>query len=504
MATGWTRIGRTLALGCALLAAGLAAAPAHAADPTPKIVGGGSVSIDDHPWQVSLDIVEGDEVFGCGGSIRDAQHVVTAAHCVIDDSGDYPVILPPYDFTVGYGSANLDTQSHVGVAAVTVDRRYERDLASAAYDDAVLTLTSPIAFGSPGHAPQAVQYATEQELEDRFGDGGFVTGWGTLSEGGDPPADNNLRGAAVPLQGDPSCVDEYGAAYVPALMICAGGTGTDTCQGDSGGPLTIDTDPTSGVDRKLVGITSGGNGCGRAGVPGYYTWVQSPAIQQVISDPSPVAAPAGPPAANPTLTGVLRVGRRVTCNPPALADASPSQYLWYQHRQASGFAALGTARTITLPAAAEGARVQCDVRYEAAGGFVYKEPPVSAFAGPVGPAAFLRDTRVGLALAPRRIPASGPLRVAVSNGNDFRVTGSLSGRSAAALHTKRGSRRISIPARAFSAAAHGRPVVKLQLPAAIQDALEKHGRVRLDLRAVVRDPAGHARTVTATVTARKR
>jgi hypothetical protein len=46
--------------------------------------------------------------------------------------------------------------------------------------------------------------------------------------------------------------------------------------------------------------------------------------------------------------------------------------------------------------------------------------------------------------------------------------------------------------------------VNLDLPKAIQDRLRARGEVKLDLTAVVRDPAGRLRTVSKTVTAKKR
>ena len=488
-----TRVAAIVA--CALLAGALVAPAAGGADVETKIVGGDSVSIDDHPWQVSLDIVMGDAEFLCGGSIRDATHVVTAAHCAVDEGGGYPRVLPPSAFTVGYGSANLDSQSQVGVSAVTVDPRYKRDLSATAYDEAVLTLSSPIAFGSSGEAPQAVQFASAQELDDNFDGEAFVTGWGTTAEGGSIPDDHNLRGAAVPLRSDQACLDEYGEFYVPAVMICAGGTGTDTCQGDSGGPLTLDVDPDPNVvSRKLVGMTSGGHGCARAGVPGYYAWVQSAEVLQVIANPSPAAAPGPPP--NPTVGGVVRVGRVVTCNAPAQPDAAPTQYFWYQHTQQFGFDYISDGRTLTIPRFALGARLGCDVRYEGPGGFAYAEPPPSAYAGPVGEAAFFAKTAVALRLAAQRIPASGPLPVVVSDANNFHVTGRLSGRTA--------DGRIGIPAKAFSVPSNASRTVALDLPKALRKRLRTKGQAKLDLSAVVRDPAGHARTVTRTVTVRRR
>jgi hypothetical protein len=113
--------------------------------------------------------------------------------------------------------------------------------------------------------------------------------------------------------------------------------------------------------------------------------VQSPDILQVIANPDPVAAPAGPPAANPGVSAVLRVGRPVTCNAPSLPGASATQYFWYRHTQAAGYTRIGRGRTITLTGSTLGARIQCDVRYEGAGGFVYKETPLGAYVGPVRP-----------------------------------------------------------------------------------------------------------------------
>ena len=63
------------------------------------------------------------------------------------------------------------------------------------------------------------------------------------------------------------------------FSFCAGviGGGADSCTGDSGGPLYC----RNGGEEVLVGITSKGNGCGKAGRPGIYSnvskvisWIQ--------------------------------------------------------------------------------------------------------------------------------------------------------------------------------------------------------------------------------------
>lgn len=128
---------------------------------------------------------------------------------------------------------------------------------------------------------------------------------------------------------------------------------------------------------------------------------------------------------------------------------------------------------------------------------IFPPPPSSAGAAgasqsggrPPAPAAFGARTRVTLALAARRIPAKGPVRVRVSNTNGFRVTGRLSGRA----------RRVGLATKAFAVAAHGKTTVKLNLPRALRRLLKRSRGLSLSLTARVRDPAGHTRTVKRTV-----
>ncbi|CAF2128623.1 unnamed protein product, partial [Rotaria magnacalcarata] len=56
------------------------------------------------------------------------------------------------------------------------------------------------------------------------------------------------------------------------VQLCAGvsGGGKDTCQGDSGGPLMMFSSSNQWV---LIGVTSSGIGCARAGYSGMYTRV---------------------------------------------------------------------------------------------------------------------------------------------------------------------------------------------------------------------------------------
>jgi hypothetical protein len=109
---------------------------------------------------------------------------------------------------------------------------------------------------------------------------------------------------------------------------------------------------------------------------------------------------------------------------------------------------------------------------------------------------FGTGTRVKLALAAKRIRAAGPVRVRLTNRNEFAVTGKLSGR----LRGGRGS----LGPRAVRVAPHARRTVRLKLPRTLRLRLAREGALRLRLTARVEDPAGLRRTVTRTVRVRLR
>ena len=203
----------------------------------------------------------------------------------------------------------------------------------------------------------------------------------------------------LPLRPDRECLVTYGDAarggeYNGALMLCAGGTGSDpsgnpdSCQGDSGGPLAIDVDPSGAADYKLIGVTSFGVGCGRPGTPAVYARVSSSQLSPFLY--AATAAPPPPiPFANPTVSGTPRVGQTLTCNAPPPAGATIGSYLWSVFDPADRsftLVAIASGPTLTLPPATQGAFLVCDARYENPGGFSYSDAPGEAAVGPVLPA----------------------------------------------------------------------------------------------------------------------
>jgi secreted trypsin-like serine protease len=231
----------------------------------------------------------------CGGTLIDADSVMTAAHCAefIGRKTD--------EDTLGFKDVRLD----VGVTVLNSDqgerRRIERlshvrihpnynGVRNVKFDVAVIQLNEPV----DGIEPIAlVEPASEDTLESPPGDA-IVAGWGStvaqdpFDQRPPPPeAPKRMQEADPPLVSDEECQADYERRRVPdalrvypSLMVCAGQEGEDTCQGDSGGPMfVVDTDET----RQQIGITSSGLGCADGRFPGVYTEVNADPIYNFIT-----------------------------------------------------------------------------------------------------------------------------------------------------------------------------------------------------------------------------
>ncbi|XP_065568694.1 trypsin-1-like [Artemia franciscana] len=225
--------------------------------PESKIVGGDPVNKGDVPWQVSL---QREGFFGrshfCGGSILDADTVLTAAHCT---DGQIPSGI-----TVVAGDHVLSTtdgdEQVVGVASISEHPEYN---SRTFYNDiCVLKLLTSILIGG-NVQPVGLPFPNAEVDEGVMA---TVSGWGTTSAGGS--LSDVLLAVNVPVISDADCRGAYGETDVADSMICAGDLangGIDSCQGDSGGPLYMGS--------TIIGIVSWGYGCAYAGYPGVYTQV---------------------------------------------------------------------------------------------------------------------------------------------------------------------------------------------------------------------------------------
>ncbi|CAI6243061.1 unnamed protein product [Periconia digitata] len=223
------------------------------AAPTPQdssiqIVGGQAASAGQFPYIVSIQ-VSGRHY--CGGTLLNANTVLTAAHCATNSASSY---------TIRAGSIQW--------ASGGVTSRVSQVIRNPSYsgnnnDAAIFKLSTSIPAGGN------IAYGTlpASGNDPAAGSSSTVSGWGTTSSGGSAPA--ALRYVTVPIVSRSTCQAQYGTSSITTNMVCAAEAagGKDSCQGDSGGPLVVTGTST------VVGIVSWGNGCALRGYAGVYARV---------------------------------------------------------------------------------------------------------------------------------------------------------------------------------------------------------------------------------------
>jgi secreted trypsin-like serine protease len=263
---------------------------AVAATPSSAVVGGSDAGPNEFPSVAEITF----GAFGCTGTLIDPTHVLSAGHCGSATGAVFasPVGWPTPLIDVRIGSNKVGAGEQIPVSQVTISPEY---LGLTSRNDlSILTLSR-----ASTKAPTQVAAGSERSIWNP-GVLATIAGWGNTSADGQEFPDT-LQKAQVPITTDAYCEGAYpdddGWDFDPETMVCAGYPegGIDTCQGDSGGPLFA----SGSAGRRVVGVTSWGNGCAQEGFPGVYarvadtklrTWVESVAPNGVADDGSTATA----------------------------------------------------------------------------------------------------------------------------------------------------------------------------------------------------------------------
>jgi len=238
----------------------------------------GDTEFGEYPWQVAiLKKEQYDNVYVCGGSLIDASHILTAAHCIKQ--------YRPEELRIRLGEWDVNNDSefypNIEMDSLSINIHPEFYSGNLYNDIAIIKIDGFVDFQRNPHiSPICLPDAFQSFAGKRC----FVSGWGKDAFGKQGSYQNVLKEVDVPVLSHFDCERKLkqtrlGFDFVlhPGFVCAGGEEGKDACKGDGGGPLVCDV----GGAWQLAGIVSWGVGCGEKDIPGVYTkvghynqWVQ--------------------------------------------------------------------------------------------------------------------------------------------------------------------------------------------------------------------------------------
>jgi Trypsin len=336
------------------------------ARPAVTVVGGTTIQIQQAPWTVFVQQDAGTSRYLCTGSIVDASHVLTAAHCVYDESGN---LAQASALSVKAGVSNYSTPASTdaeqdrAVTSFRVHPGYVWTGKVSTDDVAVLALSTPLDLTGP-----AVQAIALPAAAAPFPAGTAV---GVAGFGRETPT----VGSSGPLAWMTGTVDSQGACgqFSPddgliadnAVLLCASSPQSAVCNGDSGSGLVT----TTGTPV-LVGVVSAGSvGC-EPGTHSLYTYVGAPEILDFIQGSN--TPPTAPRMTDASFLDLkwdppLVAGNTVSCSSGGWSTPATLAYSFVNGANGEVLQS-GSRTTFTIPAADVGANLFCEVAATSSGG----------------------------------------------------------------------------------------------------------------------------------------
>jgi secreted trypsin-like serine protease len=279
----------------------LVSSSSAAPGPRTSVINGLEAAPGSFPYMAFVVFSNEAETDLCSGTVVSSNVVLTAAHCVLNET--FTTLHNPSNFTVVTGNVDWasgeKTVSTVSRVAVSPTFAYlVPSYTPVRGDAAVLQLSTPVS------APP-IKLATSQTWGP--GTEAVMAGWGLTSAGGEIPETLHFGEAVV--QTTEYCGSKF-SYFDSSSTLCV----LDypeyryaACHGDSGGPLLMIAPGTTSEPLE-IGIASFGGASCPTNAPQYYTRADSVAswISQKVSEwapppPAPAPAPAPAPTLKPTL-----------------------------------------------------------------------------------------------------------------------------------------------------------------------------------------------------------
>ncbi|KAI8865995.1 trypsin-like serine protease [Ramicandelaber brevisporus] len=258
-------------LATVVLAAALSLASEDAApNKQPRVIGGSQGFV---PFMaIVYRSITSTMSYSCGAVIISDRHILTAASCMYDSSGN---LLPASGISVSYGTMSplpsRNTLFRIASYRIHPDYTFSSDDSASAStylaDVAVLTTSATI---SSANGVRPIKIASSPNLA--YGDTVYTAGWGATVASSTAPGSEVLMATKLTI-GSTSTCSRYFSLFTghDGSTICTVDMFNAPCEGDLGGPLY------TGVNGALLGIngfranSQSRGDCGGLTKPNYYT-----------------------------------------------------------------------------------------------------------------------------------------------------------------------------------------------------------------------------------------
>ncbi len=273
-----------------------------AAAPRSTSIGGQTISASrEAPWSVLLSMRSGETFGSCSGSIVDAAHVVTAAHCTYDGSASRA--LGSYAVTAGIADVTKDADHREEqVREVSSARVMPGFVPGEVGDDvAVLRVEPPFDLSAVGIAAIPL---VNQGAGLATGGAARLFGWGQIEVGHSDGRMHRL---------DQGLLEQWQCTYGVPSVLCAWSATGAACAGDSGGGLVTASDSPAllGVSNFVIYPSSA---CAAGNLTAYTDLSTAEVHSWLLGDVDPPQAPRA--KIRPLLWGDLESGGTAICDSP--------------------------------------------------------------------------------------------------------------------------------------------------------------------------------------------